>query len=107
MLSRPSTPGAISRAATVGTAVASPANADPNRAADTVLCRTYNSDLTAGDTYDLQATLQQDAGTVSPKLMEAMHAVVNSGASLQKDLKTQIKVTADCAMVHSGVSPGM
>jgi hypothetical protein len=94
-------------AATSAAAVASPANEDPNRAADTALCRIYNSDITAGDTADLETTLQQDAGTVSPKLAAAMQAVVNAGANSKRDLLAQVKVTADCVLVKTGRSPAM
>lgn len=93
------------RAATGAAAIASPATADPNRAADTALCRIYNSDITAGDTYDLETTLQQDAGTVSPKLTAAMQAVVHAGANPKRDLRAQVKVAMDCVLVKTGRSP--
>lgn len=63
--------------------------------------------VTAGDTYDLETTLQQDAGTVSPKLTAAMQAVVNAGANPKRDLRAQVKVTMDCVLVKTGRSPAM
>lgn len=71
------------------------------------MCRIYNSDITVGDVYDLETTLQQDAGTISPKLAAAMQAVVNAGANSKRDLLAQVKVTADCVLVKTGRSPAM
>ena len=77
----------------------------PDEAADAALRRTYNTDISSGDTYDIGIALQQADGSVSPKLVQDIQAVVN-GATLQQDMQTQFKVTEDCALVTVGVSPG-
>jgi hypothetical protein len=76
-----------------------------NQAADAALCKTYNADITNGDTYDIQTALQQAAGSVSPKLARDIQAVVN-GTTMQQDLNAQIKVAMDCALAQAGKSPG-
>jgi hypothetical protein len=77
----------------------------PNQAADAALCKTFNTDITSGDTYDIQTALQQAAGLVSPKLARDIQAVVN-GTTFQQDLHAQVKVAIDCGLVQAGVSPG-
>jgi PBP1b-binding outer membrane lipoprotein LpoB len=80
----------------------------PDHAADTALCNTYNADIQTGDTYDIGQALEQAEGTVSPKLARDIQALVvdSSSASLQTDLKNQVEVTFDCALVKNGISPG-
>ena len=80
------------------------ARAYPGRAADAALCKTFNADISSGDTYDLDQALLAAAGTVSPKLAGDVQAVVN-GTTLNQDLKAQVKVTMDCALVQAGVPP--
>lgn len=77
----------------------------PDEAADAALCKTYNADISNGDTYDIGTALQQAGGSVSPKLAQDIQAVVNGG-TLQQDMQTQLKVAVDCALVKVGVSPG-
>jgi hypothetical protein len=80
----------------------------PDHAADTALCNTYNADIQTGDTYDIGQALQQAEGTVSPKLAYDIQTLVvdSNSASLQMDLKNQVAVTLDCALVKNGISPG-
>jgi hypothetical protein len=84
---------------------AAPAAGDPNQVADAALCKTFNADISSGDTYGIQAALQQAAGSVSPKLARDIQAVVN-GTTLKQDMRAQIKVAMDCGLVQGGVSPG-
>jgi hypothetical protein len=39
--------------------------------------------------------------------MAAVQAVVNAGANLRQDLRAQVKVTMDCTLVKTGVSPAL
>lgn len=82
----------------------SPGAAYPGRAADAALCRTFNTDIGSGDTYDIEQALLTAAGTASPKLASDMQAAVN-GTTLNQDIKAQVKVTMDCALVQAGVPP--
>ena len=77
----------------------------PDQAADTALCKTYTTDISNGDTYDIQVALEQVAGSVSPKLARDIQAVGN-GTTLQQDMQNQLKAAMDCALVQAGVSPG-
>jgi hypothetical protein len=89
-------------------ASATPARTYPDQAADTALCNTYNTDIQTGDTYDIGQALQRAEGTVSPKLARDIQTLVmnSSSANLQTDLKNQVVITFDCALVKNGVSPG-
>jgi hypothetical protein len=53
----------------------------PNQPADAALCKTYNTDISRGDTYDIEAALQHADGLVSPKLARDIQAVVNGTTS--------------------------
>lgn len=77
----------------------------PDERADAALCKTYNADISSGDTYDAGTALEQAGGSVSPKLAQDIQAVVNGG-TVQQDLRAQVKVAMDCALVNVGVSPG-
>lgn len=76
----------------------------PGERADEALCKTYNADIQSGDTYDISQALQEALGTVSPKLAQDLQAVVN-GTTMSQDLKAQVHVTLDCALVKEGIPP--
>lgn len=77
----------------------------PDQAADTALCKTYTTDISNGDTCDIQVALEQAAGSVSPKLARDIQATGN-GTTLQQDMQNQLNAAMDCALVQAGVSPG-
>jgi hypothetical protein len=104
------TPGHTGEPPTSGHSASSAAPASsvrtyPEQAADTALCNTFNTDIKTGDTYDIGQAFQQAQGTVSPKLASDIQVLVNKSGTLQQDMKNQLSVMFDCALVKNGVRP--
>ena len=77
----------------------------PDQAADKALCSTFNTDMTAGDTTDIQTALDQAGGSVSPGLAKDVQVVVNNPGSVSQDEKNQLNVAMDCGLVDAGKAP--
>jgi ABC-type glycerol-3-phosphate transport system substrate-binding protein len=88
---------------------ASPVAASPELTADKAMCKTFNANIGNGGEYQIAQVLA-NSSQVSYKLRQDITKVLtpNSGsirAQMKSDLRAQIWVSFDCAMVNVGRAP--
>jgi hypothetical protein len=78
---------------------------NPAVAADRALCDVYNANIGNGDIPAIAQALAAVPTDVTPKLAHDI-MLVTTGTSLSADLRNQVLVTLDCAIVKTGGTPG-
>lgn len=82
-----------------------PRLSNPAVAADRALCDVYNTNIGNGDIPAIAQALAAAPTDVTPKLAHDI-TLVTTGTSLSAELRNQVLVTLDCAIVKTDGTPG-